>query len=269
MGLFEHKDVRLRNKNPVPDTFNAWLAEIVRAYCDALETIPFGEFVDAELDEGNVFHLAPAICLKFRGVRRTKKILQQTTEAALSSYVASCEDGDKEALKDPRMAFTLCYVASHFALDLIAEEDATQVLEFIERHKKKFQCLVDEHVKAFDAAWNNTENRKAFYQKSCEWEKRQWKKWLEENLTFPFKVRREDDENGPCFADIGRRELFRLGHTFEVLGISYEDDLRGIIVKAREGRATGSVPLCDVQVISRCNPNFWPVKEYAVWFANR
>lgn len=31
----------------------------------------------------------------------------------------------------------------------------------------------------------------------------------------------------------------------------------------------GYVPLCDLEVTSRKDRNFWPVREYAVWFANR
>ena len=30
-----------------------------------------------------------------------------------------------------------------------------------------------------------------------------------------------------------------------------------------------SVPLCDFEVTSREDRNFWPVREYVVWFANR
>jgi hypothetical protein len=78
-----------------------------------------------------------------------------------------------------------------------------------------------------------------------------------------------EDEDDAYFTDIARHEPFRLGHTFSVLGMSSEDDLRGIFVKVKEGRKTGHVPLCDVAVTSKYNPNYWPVKEYVVWFANR
>lgn len=219
MELFEFKEEHKKDKYALPRTLDAWLKEIARVYCDALETIPFVEFVKAELDEANLFHLAPALCLKSRGLRRTKDRLKNVTEAALSSYVASCEDGDREAMKNPRVSFTLCYVASHFALDLISEENGASVLEFVEQNKREFDRMVLEHTKARETEWNNPENREAFYQKTLEWEKRSWKSWLFQNLTFPFKVTRKEDEFDPCFADTGRHELFRLGHTFEVLGI--------------------------------------------------
>jgi hypothetical protein len=56
----------------------------------------------------------------------------------------------------------------------------------------------------------------------------------------------------------------------EVIGIeSEEDDLRGVIVQVKEVKKKGYVPLCDLEVTSREDRNFWPVREYVVWFANR
>ena len=58
-------------KNKVPTTLNAWLKETAEAYNDAVETIPFGRFIDREIKVNDLFHLAPAICLKFRGIKKT------------------------------------------------------------------------------------------------------------------------------------------------------------------------------------------------------
>lgn len=56
----------------------------------------------------------------------------------------------------------------------------------------------------------------------------------------------------------------------KVVGIEpEEDDLCGIIVQVREHRRKGYVPLCDLEVRARDDRNFWPVREYVVWFANR
>lgn len=56
----------------------------------------------------------------------------------------------------------------------------------------------------------------------------------------------------------------------KVVGIEpEEDDLCGVIVQVREGRRKAYVPLCDLEVTSRDDSNFWPVREYVVWFANR
>ena len=42
-----------------------------------------------------------------------------------------------------------------------------------------------------------------------------------------------------------------------------------ILVEARQGRFRGDVPLNDLEVVSKNDPNYWPVEEYVVWHANR
>ena len=64
-------------------------------------------------------------------------------------------------------------------------------------------------------------------------------------------------------------ELFSLGHEMKVVGIDMEDEQYGIIVKVKEGRRVGAVPMCDVEVTLKDNENYWPVREYVVWFANQ
>jgi Calcium binding len=129
----------------------------------------------------------------------------------------------------------------------------------------------------YDASWdlvkskkgNLPANKEVFDKIYKEWQKRSWEPWLKENLTFPFIVERMEDEDDAYFTDIADHELFRLGHEMKVIGIDQEDDLYGIILKVREGRRVGHVPLCDVEVVDKKDPNFWPVREYVVWFANR
>ena len=48
-----------------------------------------------------------------------------------------------------------------------------------------------------------------------------------------------------------------------------EYDIYGVIVQVREGRKKSFVLLCDFEVTDRADRNFWPVREYVVWFANR
>lgn len=67
------------------------MSEIVCAYQDAAEAIPFGPAAGAELTEKELFHLAPLVCLKRRGIKRTHKNERIVTEAALSTYVANEE----------------------------------------------------------------------------------------------------------------------------------------------------------------------------------
>ena len=112
-------------------------------------------------------------------------------------------------------------------------------------------------------------SREAFDKKYAEWQKRDWMKWLEENLTFPFTVTREEDDDDAYFLPGAAKAPFRLGHTFEVVGLDEEDVDRGIIVKAKEKGRVGYVPLCDLKVKPKTDKNFWPVREYVVWDANK
>ncbi|NQS98830.1 MAG: hypothetical protein HQ591_10280 [candidate division Zixibacteria bacterium] len=129
----------------------------------------------------------------------------------------------------------------------------------------------------YDSSWdleessegNLPQNADTFEKKFAEWEKRDWFKWLNDNLTFPFQVKRMEDDYDAYFTDIAKYEPFRLGHIIKVLSIENEDSLYGIIVKVREKRRIVYIPLCDVEVTSKEDENYWPVREYIVWFANR
>jgi hypothetical protein len=123
-------------------------------------------------------------------------------------------------------------------------------------------------IRPYDSSWDSG-SEKLFDKKYEEWEKRDWMKWLKDNLAFPFKVERMEDEDDAYFTNIAKHEPFRLGHTMDVLELSLEDDLYGIIVKVREGNKIGEVPLCDFEVRPKHDKNFWPVREYVAWFANR
>ena len=119
----------------------------------------------------------------------------------------------------------------------------------------------------YDASWDR-DNHELYSKMYEEWEKRDWMAWLPERLSFPFEVsRKEDMDDGSFFRTEDRP--FDVGHIFEVLGFEYDDDGYGIICVVKEGRRKGHVPLADVEVTSASDSNFWPVREYVVWFANR
>lgn len=120
----------------------------------------------------------------------------------------------------------------------------------------------------YDSSWDE-ENDELWDRKYDEWETRDWEIWLGTQLSFPFEVKREEDGDDAFFTAVASHQPFRLGHTMNVLGIEGDDDHYGILINVREGKRTGCVPLCDVEVTSRSDPNFWPVREYVVWFANR
>ena len=117
----------------MPSTEKEWLEEISKAYLEAFDTIPFGKFVGQKIKPEDLFHLGPAVCLKFRGMEQTKSNLKKATDAALTSYVAT-----KEVVGDlfdiPQTAFAFSYIASHYGLDLIGENESTNILEYIEEN---------------------------------------------------------------------------------------------------------------------------------------
>ncbi len=130
----------------------------------------------------------------------------------------------------------------------------------------------------YDPSWdlvrssrgNLPSSEEAYDKKYQEWKTRNWARWLNENLSFPFTVKRKDDEDDAYFTDIAKHEPFRLGHIMEVLGVKEGGNSRyGIMAKVREKSRVGYVPLFDLEVTPKSDPNFWPVREYVVWDANK
>ena len=109
----------------------------------------------------------------------------------------------------------------------------------------------------------------AFDRKRAEWEERNWWAWLEGKLAFPFTVERIEDEGDAYFREDAQEEPCRLGHRMRVLGLLDEEEDYGIFVSVEEGPVTGDVPLADLEVLPKEDPNYWPVREYVLWFANR
>ncbi|MEW6140457.1 MAG: calcium-binding protein [Thermodesulfobacteriota bacterium] len=124
--------------------------------------------------------------------------------------------------------------------------------------------------KKYDSSWDKG-NEKLWERKYGEWEKRDWIEWFRAHLSFPFDVERKEDKDHAFFSEEVRAQPFRLGHRMTVLSMDdeYEDDTYGVFVEVQEGDYVGYVPLADTEVVSRDNENFWPVREYVVWFANR
>ena len=85
---------------------NQWLDEISKAYIDARETIAFGELGGVTITKNQLFHLAPHVAIKIRGLKRNKANTKKATESSLSTYAANA---DREGLPmhDPLMVFSL------------------------------------------------------------------------------------------------------------------------------------------------------------------
>jgi hypothetical protein len=66
-------------------------------------------------------------------MRPSKRALREITEAALASYLATASEGTG-SLTDPRVAFAFTYLTSHFALDLLTEEQVAELMDYIESH---------------------------------------------------------------------------------------------------------------------------------------
>ncbi len=123
-------------KRSLPRTPEGWLLEIRLAIKDARETEPFGRMIGQPITDANVFHLAPLVCLKFRGRKLVGREADRVTETALANYVVNSDpEGVDHGLETkPLMAFALCYVTAHLALDLVDEEKAEAILNYCEEH---------------------------------------------------------------------------------------------------------------------------------------
>src|SRR3954447_1730154 len=123
-------------KRSLPRTPEGWLLEIRLAIKDARETEPFGRMIGQPITDANLFHLAPLVCLKFRGRKLVGREADRVTETALANYVVNSDPGGVgHGLETrPLLAFAVCYVTAHLALDLIDEEKAEAILNYCEEH---------------------------------------------------------------------------------------------------------------------------------------
>ncbi len=121
----------------LPTTPDEWLDEIRLAVTDASGNEPFDRLIREPDRAVNLFHLAPLTCLKFRGLDyRDEELRTRVTEGALATYVVNSDpDGIDHGLqKRPLLAFAMCYIAAHFVLDVIDEEQATAALDYCEEN---------------------------------------------------------------------------------------------------------------------------------------
>ena len=121
-------------QHSLPQTPPEWLHEIALAMADAREAIPFVWVTGHKMTEADLFHLAPRVCLKFRGRKASEREVERVTEIALANVVVNSDPAtaDHDLPNRPFLAFALCYLASHLALDLIDEQEADQILIYCE-----------------------------------------------------------------------------------------------------------------------------------------
>jgi hypothetical protein len=123
-------------KRRLPQTPAEWLEEIRLAIDDANQTKPFGKLTGHSIADDNLFHLAPLVCLKFRGRKLKGPEAKRVIETALANYVVnSNREGIGQGMNSrPMLAFALCYVGAHLALDLLNEQDAESILNHCEEN---------------------------------------------------------------------------------------------------------------------------------------
>ena len=73
----------------LPENPVEWIEEIRDAILDACDTEPFGILTSHPITEANLFHLAPLICLKFRGRKTRGPDAKRVIEMALANYVSA------------------------------------------------------------------------------------------------------------------------------------------------------------------------------------
>lgn len=134
----------MKGAHPTPRTRPEWLKETAIAYKDAAEALPFARLLGDEIGHKELFHFAPAVCLKFRGIRKTKANIKKATEAALSSYVAT-EDKEPTTLCSPHRSFAFCYIASHLGLDLLTEAEASKIIDYVFKKDDRLLRLIREN----------------------------------------------------------------------------------------------------------------------------
>jgi hypothetical protein len=120
----------------LPRTPAQWFKEIQEAIADARKTKPFGWLVGHRITDANLFHLAPLVCLKFRGRKLRGAEAKRVTETALANYVVNSDPEriDHGLKTKPMLAFALCFVGAHLALDLLNEQEAEAILNHCEEH---------------------------------------------------------------------------------------------------------------------------------------
>ncbi len=133
--------------------------------------------------------------------------------------------------------------------------------------------------KQYDSSWDDDSDGdsaledyddEAFERKMEQWGERNWQKWLKQYVTFPFTaVREEDMDANPFSEEDDDNKPFAVGSKTTVLEFGYDEFHEAMLAHVKQGKDDGWVPLADLEVTPKSDPNYWAVREYVVWFANR
>jgi len=129
------------SQKPLPTSNEGWVIELIEAYQDAKAAIPFAEASGHAMTESDLFHMAPLVCLKFRDLVSSEECQKNARQAAIGSYVANLEAGNRN-LQDAVMAFSFCYLTAHFGLGLLSDDECQEILGFVESNLTKIKNAV-------------------------------------------------------------------------------------------------------------------------------
>ncbi|MBN1629678.1 MAG: hypothetical protein JW990_07940 [Thermoleophilia bacterium] len=88
-----------------------------------------------------------------------------------------------------------------------------------------------------------------------------WRAHLKKALSFPFDAEVSEFQEGGAV---------RQGDKVSVRELLPEvDEVWGVFVKVRRGGRDFEFPLCELKAIGKKTPNYDPVSDYAVWYANK
>lgn len=131
----------MTDSRPLAASTEGWVIEMMDAYEDARAAIPFAEAAGKIVTEADLFHMAPLVCVKFRGLIGSEESLSNARNAAIGSYIANQEAGNRN-LNDPIMAFAFCYILAHYGLGLLNDEKCQETLQFVETNLAKIKSAL-------------------------------------------------------------------------------------------------------------------------------
>ena len=96
--------------------------------------------------------------------------------------------------------------------------------------------------------------------------KRDWCKYLAENLSLPFEA---------VVTEISDEELFGAGDPgpirykdkLTVISVDFEEDLYGVLVSVKKGRKKYAYPLIDLEPTDKQSANAKLLNNYGAWFS--
>jgi len=101
--------------------------------------------IGRKIRDDELFHMAPSVTYKFRNLSVDEEKNKEVTEGVLSSYIATTSSGEGGVFleKSSILSFAFCYLISHAMLDLIEEEDMSEIMDYLVDHEKELNRLVE------------------------------------------------------------------------------------------------------------------------------